>query len=138
MDEIKVGDHSLYLEKCDLYAVIEGERFEMLPDELGGISPCDIDVWDLGGNVRQHSATDVDLSSVRTAEGLLRQLVRLCELDGDHVDESRAEIDLYHAHRTRIASPAHAFNDNPWNCSRTPNPHVKREMRSFTACPQWS
>ena len=26
MNEIKVGDHSLYLEKCELYAVIEGER----------------------------------------------------------------------------------------------------------------
>lgn len=95
MSEIKVGDHSLYLEKCDEYVVIDGERHEIIPDELGGVSPYDVGVFDIGGNVREHSATDVDLSSVRTAEDLLGQLVRLCELDGDHFDESKAEIAIY-------------------------------------------
>lgn len=95
MSEIKVGDHSLYVEKCDEYAVIDGERLEIIPDELGGISPYDVSVWDVGGNVREHSATDVDLSSVRTEEELLSQLVRLCELDDDHFDESKAEIEIF-------------------------------------------
>ncbi len=95
MSEIKVGDHCLYVEKCDEYAVIDGERLEIIPDELGGVSPYDVSVYDVGGNVQEHSATDVDLSSVRTAEDLLGQLVRLCELDDDHFDESKVEIAIY-------------------------------------------
>ena len=95
MSEIKVGDHSLHLDKCDLYTMIEGERLEIIPDELGDVSLCDVGVYDVGGNVREHSVTDVDLSSVRTAEDLLGQLVRLCELDGDHFDESNVDIAIY-------------------------------------------
>ena len=95
MSEIKVGDHSLNLEKSDLYAVIEGERVELLPDDLGGVSPYDIDVFDVCVDTREHSATDVDLSSVRTAEDLLSQLVRLCELDGDLFDESKLDIEVF-------------------------------------------
>ena len=95
MSETKVGDHSLYLEKCDEYVVIDGERLEIIPDDLGGASPYDVSVFDIGGNVWEHSVTDVDLSSVRTAEDLLSQLVRLCELDSDHFDESKAEIAIY-------------------------------------------
>lgn len=95
MSEIKVCDHSLYFEKCDQYAVIEGERFEILPDDLEGVNPGDVDVCVLDGNIREHSATDVDLSSVRSAEELLDQLVRLCELDGDHFDKLTADITVY-------------------------------------------
>lgn len=95
MSEIKVCDHSLYFEKCDLYAVIEGERLEIIPDELGGVNPGDVGVYDVGGSVREHSVTDVSLSSVGTAEDLLGQLVRLCELDGDHFDDSNVEIAIY-------------------------------------------
>ena len=95
MNEIKIGNHRLYIEKLDLYAVIEGERLEILPDDLGGVSPYDVDIDDVGGNVREHSATDVDLSSVRSAKELLGQLVRLCELDEDHFDESGVEIRVY-------------------------------------------
>lgn len=95
MNEIKVGNHSLYLEKCDLFAIIEGERFEIIPDDLGGVSPYDVSVYEVGGNAREHSVTDVDLSSVRTAKNLVSQLVELCELDSDHFDESRVEIEVY-------------------------------------------
>ena len=95
INEIRVGDHSLYLEKFDQYVVIEGERVELLPDDLGGIKPYDIDVFDMGVDAREHSAADVGLSSVRTAEDLLGQLVRLCELDGDLFDESKMEIRIF-------------------------------------------
>lgn len=95
MDKIKVGDHSLYLEKCDLYAVIEGERVELLPDALEGVSPYGIGIFDACANTREHNATDVDLSSVRTAEDLLSQLVGLCELDGDLFDESKLDIEVF-------------------------------------------